>query len=227
MVDYVPPGLKGRFHLHNISWTTRGDISNRLVMEVLVKECRMGYYDLVLIDVDRVPVIERLKIRAAFGETGVQAYCRVLVDENQAPLLSSSVAAVAHTTTTKFWGCHTYPGREFILGGLEEPVGIYQTEDPTTCIFTPPTISWTNCILENAPPINIDAHYFELTGDLAPSGDWTVTLPECRSLKSKLSTLQGYEDETDIAEMLIANHCPRKRVRALVEVVKADRFVHL
>jgi len=222
MVDYRPPYCHGEFTLHPVSWTHGGDMVNSSVVEVLEKECVLGAYDLVIIDVDSVPTVARLSCRQRLASTGVPTFCKVLINkEDQSTLLGSFYSY--RETGDHIWETPTYDGLEFILGGSAAPLGLYGAvgkDHNLDCA----KVKRDLVNVSRTESLSLQEYFLTLTGDFHDT-DVPLELSKCRSLWSFMPS--EWENAADLIEELLLNHAPRKRIRALISLIQEGLIVGL
>lgn len=219
MVDYRPPYCLESFRLHPVSWVHGGDITNPVVRNILFEESCLGAYDLILIDVDGVPTEARLECRAHLAQSGVPTYCKVFIEPEDCNRLVDSFCSY-HEKGDMLWETPTYTDREFILGGSAAPLGLYGSSLMVSGKH-PERIVRKDVLVETREQLSAQEFFLDLTGDFH-SGDVPVAVSECRSL---WSYMQGeWTSEVELVTVLLRNHAPRKRVRALVELLKLGKI---
>lgn len=225
---YVPPGLPGRFNLHQASWAYGGDICDDRVTDCLIQELEQGLYTLVVLDMEGVSTTERLKARHKLAQTGVPVYCKVLVTEEESIELITSYLAYRFPED-RIWTTLSYPRREFILGQSSAPMGLYTSVPaPLRSIQSPPDPTVNDFRVLGYPEFNPGADLLLLTGHMAPTTQHTLRLVQCRSLRSYIpESFTPPRTENELKKMcilLLDNYCPRNRVKSLVKLYRSHKI---
>lgn len=221
---YSPPGLVGRFTLHPVSWVMGGDVLSTRVQDTLITELSKGKYTLVVIDVEGVATIDRLRLRHQLAQTGVPTYCKILVSrEDRDELVASWGAYRAHGD--RIWTTMSYPQCEFIVGSSSSPLGLYTAVPAPDRIL--PTVSSpisTDYHTQGYPRYNLGADLLCLTGHMAVPDTRGITYQQCRAIHSYApnprKVISSQADFSSFCVLLLDNGCPRSRVKALVQLMR-------
>lgn len=220
---YVPPGLAGRFTLHSISWTHGGDITTEATLGSLCEEVKSGKYSLVVIDVEGVRNEDRLHARFRLAQAGIPAYCKVYIDPNHVDELLGSFYAY-RTPSDRIWSTLAYPDSEFILGSSSSPLGVYTSvPSPSRLTPAPPPPHRDLYTWVGFNEYNPGADFLTLAGHMSLPSCPQIRLIQCRSVFSYLpprppSPFLTRQHFRDLCISLLANGCPRVRVKALISL---------
>jgi hypothetical protein len=217
MVNFVPPFMPCKFSLHPVSWTLGGDITSKEVRSLLLGEAELGVYDLVIIDVDRVPPHTRLLLRQVFALTGVLAVCRVFVSKDSCSDLEHSVMAVAESGDF-IWSTLAFPDNEFIIGGGAAPLGLFDSDRPgCRCPRHTVPISKDSLIRVMFSQTDTQVYVLEVSGDFLTTGS-TLNVGRCRGLWSYLP--ENLDSPDGIILHMLKVGAPRRRVKAAFELFR-------
>lgn len=216
MVDYRPPFCPESFKLHPVSWVHGGDITNPTVLDILFEECSLGAYDLVLIDVDGVPTEERLACRMHLAQSGVPTFCKVFVEPEESDKLINSFCSYREDGDV-LWETPTYTDREYILGGSAAPMGIFGSTSFSVRRH-PDKVQRDEVTVTMDEMTSIQEFYLDLLGDFH-TNDGSLHVRDCRSLWSYMDG--NWSTEIELITVLLRNHAPRRRVKALTELLKS------
>jgi hypothetical protein len=217
MVDFRPPGLQNRFSLHPASWSLGGDITSEIVMSKILEEVSLQVYDLVIIDVDSVPTLDRLRCRRRIARAGVICACRVLVNPTESNQLEHSVLTVKEKGDF-IWTTIAYPKMEYIIGGGAAPLGIF-TATHNDCALDSHVDFLSEDVLrvENIRGPDPQIWALELLGDFV-SLETPIHIASCRGLWSYLPIT--ITDMRQVFLHMLTVGAPRRRIKAAFGLFK-------
>lgn len=176
----------------------------------------LGAYDLVLIDVDGVSTEERLACRMHLAQSGVPTFCKVFVEPDESDKLINSFCSYREDGDV-LWETPTYIDREYILGGSAAPVGIFGSTSFSVRRH-PDKVRRDEVTVAVDEVTSVQEFYLDLLGDFH-NNDGSLHVQDCRSLWSYMDG--HWNTEIELITVLLRHHAPRRRVKALVELLKS------
>lgn len=218
---YRPPGLSGAFSIHPLSWTTSGDVTSQGVLDQVRYVLQVEKFDLCILDIEGVDNHTRLRVRQALAESSVPTYCKVLLSSSLVENFLASWSAYRHPSDV-LWTTLSYPGREFVVGSSEAPIGMYAAVPSHDLVLPDVTApSLPDFYVSGYPAYTPGPDLLLLTGHLPhKAGLGSIKGYSLRGLFPYLEKerLQDLHSLKEICLMLLDKKCPRRRIKALIRL---------
>lgn len=223
MVDYQPPHISNQFRLHPASWALGGDITDQKIIQVLQTELISQKYDLVIIDVDSVDILVRLKLRQHIASYNIPCVCKILISPVDVSDLVQSFITFSKRDD-KLWTIDNFQNKEVYVGFSDAPLGLYTNSILTTQDdFLVPTIISKDVYVNRESSDDIEHTALVLTGDFTDSDHTKINFEKCRTIKPYLP--DSIISPISLVIHLVERRCPRVRIKALLLAFKNNWII--